>query len=110
MKKITIPPPVQISVFNEKTKTEELKDFPFADFLINNALVHRAFGSTIDLLEQSQKVTDQLTSANVGDVIELEDKTWLLIDTVVNQPEAPYDDVKLARKLLPFMRAIRNAQ
>lgn len=110
MKKIIIPPSVQISVFNEKEQTENVVEFTFSEFLVNNALVHRAFGSNIDLLEQSQKVTDQVTAAQVGDVIELEDKTWAVLNAVVNNPDAPYDDVKLARKLLPFMRAIRNAE
>jgi len=110
MKKITIPPSVQLSVFNEETKVEEIKEFSFTEFLINNALVHRAFGSNIDLLEQSQKVSDQLINAKAGDVIELEDRTWAVLNAVVNNPESPYGDVKLARKLLPFMRAIKNAE
>ncbi len=110
MKKLIIPAPVQLTVFNEETKVEEVKEFTFNEFLINNALVHRAFGSNIDFLEHSLKLTDQLATAQVGDVLELDDKVWEVLNVVVNHPEHPYSDVKLARKLLPFMRAIKNVQ
>ncbi len=110
MKKLTVPSSVQLSVFNEETKAEESKEFTFSEFLINNALVHRAFGSSIDFLEHSLELTEQLMTAQVGDVIELDDKVWEVLNIVVNHPEHPYSDVKLARKLLPFMRAIKNVQ
>lgn len=110
MKQLIVPAPVQLLVLNEETKKEEVKEFTFQEFLINNALVHRAFGSTIELLEISQQLTDKLSAAQAGDVIELDDKIWELLNVLVNKPEHPYSDVKLARKLLPFLRAVRDAK
>lgn len=110
MKQITIPATVQIVALNTETQQEELQDLPFTEFLINTVLVHPAFGSSLEFLEASQDLHDRLTVAKVGDVIELDDKIWNVLDILVNRPDKPHPNVKVMRKLLPYMRAIRNAK
>ena len=109
MRKLIIPNSVQIEVLDEKTNSVETREFEFSEFVINNALLHRAFGSNIETLEMSERLTQKLEASKPGDELDLEDKTWALLNTVVNHPEHPYSDVKLLRKLLPFLRAINDA-
>lgn len=108
MRKITIPPNVVVRAFNRQTHQLEEVEMSFIQYLIDNPLSDSSFGVSLEMLEKSEELIKFLQGVKVGEKIELADYLWRMIDELVNAPKTPYDPT-VARQLLPFFRAIRQA-
>ena len=98
-----------VSVLNQQTNQEEKVEFSFADFIRNNFLLDKVYGGSLALLEESNRLDEQVQGLEPGGVLAMSKEAWERLNKLACQPLQPYGNVRMMRTLLPFLRAINEA-